>query len=171
MADTTMVRGGSPASSPAMGPGGAAPSSPTTWRWVLLHYRLPPTPSAVRVHLWRKLKSLGAVLLHDAVWVLPDTPWTAEQMEWLAAEVVESGGEALVWRGTPMSPAEETRLVDRFLAQSTKEYEALWQELAAASSAFGPMVRRYQQVRRRDYFGAPVGQRVYQALRERGGHH
>jgi len=60
--------------------------------WLLLHYKLPTKPSALRVYTWRKLKRLGAVLLHDAVWVLPDLPRTAEQVQWLTAEIEEMGG-------------------------------------------------------------------------------
>ena len=39
--------------------------------WLLLIYKVPPNPTANRVYVWRKLKQLGALLLHDAVWVLP----------------------------------------------------------------------------------------------------
>jgi len=46
--------------------------------WVLLHYKIPREPSAQRVFIWRKLKRLGALLLHDALWVLPATPRTRE---------------------------------------------------------------------------------------------
>ena len=44
--------------------------------WVLLHYKIPREPTAPRVYVWRKLKRLGAILLQDAVWVLPATPHT-----------------------------------------------------------------------------------------------
>jgi len=60
--------------------------------WLLLHYRLPAQPSALRVYIWRKLKRLSAILLNDAVWVLPDTPRTAEHFQWLAAEIQEMQG-------------------------------------------------------------------------------
>jgi len=33
--------------------------------WLLLHYKLPTKPSALRVYTWRKLRRLGAILLHD----------------------------------------------------------------------------------------------------------
>jgi hypothetical protein len=35
--------------------------------WILLVYKIPNEPSAGRVFVWRKLKKLGAILLHDAV--------------------------------------------------------------------------------------------------------
>ena len=38
-------------------------------------------------HVWRKLKQLGAIALQDAVWVLPQTPRTQEQFQWLAIEI------------------------------------------------------------------------------------
>ncbi len=49
--------------------------------WVLLVYKIPREPTASRAQVWRKLKRLGALLLHDAVWVLPATPWTREQFQ------------------------------------------------------------------------------------------
>src|SRR5215470_17625520 len=61
--------------------------------WVLLVYKVPREPTAGRAMVWRKLKRLGALLLHDAVWVLPATPWTREQFQWLAVEIGELGGE------------------------------------------------------------------------------
>src|SRR4051812_28239151 len=65
--------------------------------WMMLVYRVPNEPTASRVYVWRKLKRLGALLLQDAVWVLPATPHTREQLRWLATEIVELHGEASVW--------------------------------------------------------------------------
>ena len=57
--------------------------------WVLLTYKIPREPTASRAYVWRKLKRLGALLMHDAVWVLPVTPWTHEQLQWLVVEIGE----------------------------------------------------------------------------------
>jgi len=46
----------------------------TSRTWVVLVYKIPREPAAGRVSVWRKLKRLGALLLHDAVWLLPETP-------------------------------------------------------------------------------------------------
>src|SRR6266567_9517091 len=54
--------------------------------WMLLVYKVPREPTSSRAYVWRKLKKLGAVLLHDAVWVLPATAWTREQLQWLSVE-------------------------------------------------------------------------------------
>src|SRR6266542_594121 len=65
--------------------------------WILLSSRLPREPSRLRLAVWRRLKRLGAVLLHDAVWVLPADAKTREAFEWLAEEIGEQGGTAFVW--------------------------------------------------------------------------
>jgi uncharacterized protein Usg len=78
-----------------------------TSSWLLLHYKLPNKPSALRVYIWRKLKRLGAILLTDAVWVLPDLPRTAEQIQWLAAEIEEMSGNAFYWRASSLLEAQE----------------------------------------------------------------
>src|SRR5258708_35465239 len=67
---------------------------PRGMTWVLLVYKIPGEPTASRAAVWRKLKRLGALLLHDAVWGLPATPWTREQFQWLAGEIGERGGGA-----------------------------------------------------------------------------
>jgi hypothetical protein len=69
--------------------------------WVLLTYRLPREPSTPRITLWRKLKKLGVAQLADGVAALPADARTREQLEWLADEVIESGGQAGVWLAHP----------------------------------------------------------------------
>ena len=71
--------------------------------WLLLIYKVPNEPSAARVYVWRKLKSLGALLLHDSAWVLPATARTREKLQWLTTEIIERGGEAMLWEAQQAS--------------------------------------------------------------------
>ncbi len=137
--------------------------------WVLLHYQIPAVPSANRVHVWRKLKSLGALLVHDSIWVLPATPWAVEQFQWLAGEVHEAGGTAMVWQAEGTMPGQEADLISRFQAASEQEYRPLWDELQEPSPALENVARRFQQARRRDHFDCSLGQKVYEALQARRG--
>src|SRR5689334_1432340 len=79
--------------------------------WLLLHYTLPSHPSARRVYIWRKLKGLGAILLNESVWVLPDLPRTAEQVQWLTAEIQEMEGDAYMWRSTLFMKTRQDALI------------------------------------------------------------
>lgn len=65
--------------------------------WLLFLYKVPHEPSTGRVHVWRKLKRLGAVMLHDSAWVLPQVPSNLEQLRKLAKEIVDLGGDSLLW--------------------------------------------------------------------------
>src|SRR5688500_10749440 len=97
--------------------------------WLLLLYKIPPEPSARRVYIWRKLKRLGALLLHDGVWVLPATARTQEQFQWLAAEIGELGGEATVWESHALLPGQATVLIAQFTAQVDATYAEILAEL------------------------------------------
>ena len=97
--------------------------------WLLLHYKLPTKPSALRVYIWRKLKRLGAILLHEAVWVLPDQPRTAEQVQWLTAEIQEMGGEAYSWRANTILGEDDESITQQFNEQVDKVYSDLLKRL------------------------------------------
>ena len=55
--------------------------------WLVLVVRLPSQPSSRRVRAWRRLRTLGAVALKNSVWVLPCSPESYEQLQWLDQEV------------------------------------------------------------------------------------
>ena len=132
--------------------------------WVLLHYKFPREPSAPRVYVWRKLKRLGALLLQDAVWVLPATPHTREDFQWLAAEIAEQGGEATLWEAQLTLAGQDEALLQQFLAHVDAAYGALLADLHAEDADLAALSRRYQQVQTQDYFHSELGQRVRDAL-------
>ena len=138
-------------------------------QWLLLHYKLPPEPSALRVSAWRKLKRLGAVLFQETVWVLPFTPRTQEQFQWLAAEIVEMGGEAALWEARPSLFGTGEGLIAQFCAQVDEGYQALLAQLESPDADLDALSRQYQQILSRDYFQSEAGQRVRQALLARRG--
>lgn len=80
--------------------------------WVLLSYRLPREPSTPRIAVWRRLRKLGAIQIGDGVAALPLDDRSREQMDWLANDVEEAGGDAIVWVATPSTKAEQ-RLLER----------------------------------------------------------
>ena len=65
---------------------------------LLLLVGVPPTPSSLRVRVWRRLRSLGAVALKRSAYLLPDTPERYEDFQWLAQEVQREGGDATLTR-------------------------------------------------------------------------
>src|SRR5260370_40102731 len=92
--------------------------------WVLLAYRLPRMPSTPRSAVWRKLKRLGVAWLGDGLVALPADPRTPEQLEWVAEEVTEHGGEATVWLGRPLDTTARSAIGSRMTAAVAAEYDA-----------------------------------------------
>ena len=138
-------------------------------RWLLLVYKVPHEPSANRVSTWRRLKRLGAVLLHDAVWVLPSSARTREQFQWLASDIKDLGGEAFVWSASLSADGQDEQLAKQFTEQVDRLYGEILAGLDGPEADLAALSRRYQQARLVDYFHSPLGDRVREALLAAGG--
>jgi len=144
---------------------------PQETSWVLLVYKIPREPTASRAGVWRKLKRLGALLLHDAVWVLPATPWTREQFQWLAVEIGELEGEAYLWESRLLLNGQEDALMRQFQARVDVAYQEILDEVERDEADLVALSRTYQQARAQDYFHTALGRQVRERLmRARGGY-
>src|SRR5437762_11423242 len=93
--------------------------------WVLLAFRLPREPSTPRIAVWRKLKRLGVAQLLDGLVALPLDNRNREQLEWVADDVTEAGGEATIWVAGLASKRQERQLVARMRDAVAADYRAL----------------------------------------------
>jgi hypothetical protein len=132
--------------------------------WLLLVYKIPREPTAGRVYVWRKLKQLGAIALQDAVWVLPATARTQEQFQWLAAEIVELGGEASLFASQAVLDQQQESLQEQFEAPVREAYREILTNLKRRKPNLAALSKRCQQVKARDYFQCPLGEQVRQKL-------
>src|SRR5882724_9033582 len=62
--------------------------------WSLLVATLPGQNSGLRVRFWRQLKSAGAAILRDGVYLLPQRDDLKQELEQLRAELAAAGGSA-----------------------------------------------------------------------------
>jgi hypothetical protein len=128
--------------------------------WVLLAYRLPREPSTPRISLWRKLRRLGAAQVLDGLAALPLDARNREQLEWLADEAVDAGGEATIWVGELGSAAQERELASRMADAVAADYRRLIEDAAVAREqapgkrrrTLGRLRRELRRIRARDYF-------------------
>jgi ChrB-like protein len=137
--------------------------------WLLLHYKLPSNPSALRVYIWRKLRRVGAILLHEAVWVLPDNARTAEQVQWLAAEVEEMGGNAYYWRANMILDEHEESILQQFNDRVDTVYSDLLKRLEKPRADLPEIAKQYQQASAQDFFKSKLGVLVREKLTARRG--
>jgi hypothetical protein len=140
--------------------------------WVLLAYRLPRVPSTPRSAVWRKLKRLGVAQLGDGLVALPADPRTREQLEWIAEEVTDHGGEATLWLGRPLDTNAASVVVSRMTTAVAAEYEAVAAEAAAMRTADAVALRRavarlrreLHRIAGRDFFACPQGEAARRAV-------
>jgi hypothetical protein len=153
-------------------------------RWVALAWRLPAGSSTPRVTTWRNLRRIGAARLTPGAALLPYREDLQEQLDWLAQEIENLGGEAWVLSVTSLSESEERVVRGRMRADRDEEYRTLEEDanafLARRSARLGAaedfaarlqidkellaLQRRFKKVVARDYAGAAGRTTAAQAI-------
>lgn len=134
-----------------------------TENWVFLVYQLPREPSTPRISVWRKLKQLGVAQLSDGLVALPHDASTKEQLEWVAHDVTEAGGEASIWITTPTVRRFGRTLAESLANERAAEYREVSEQaeghLTGGSVEQKRVLRSlrsdYRRIERRDYFSTP----------------
>lgn len=154
--------------------------------WLLFAYKVPPEPTAKRVAIWRKLKSMGAVYLQNGVCLLPKTEDHTRRLKMLENDVSEMNGEAVILETTGLDKAQETKVVGRFAADRDEEYEefidkcddfdaGIAKEVAANHFTYPELEENdvdlkklqgwLQKIRKLDFYGAPRASEASERLR------
>lgn len=160
--------------------GSAAVSSASLRKWLLFVHQLPSTPSNIRVRT--RLHQIGAIVIKQAVDVLPDSPGTREDFEWLKAEIEAVGGRASVFAADNVDAWSDAALVGEFRRSRQAEYAQLARDVgqvfsrraghAGGSSASRRVVdgfrQRFATIERIDFFASPGRDRVVRLLDQLG---
>lgn len=144
---------------------------------MLLSYRLPREPSTPRSSVWRRLKRLGVAQLADGLVALPADVRTREALEWVADEVIEHGGQAMLWLGRPADRAGLDEITGRMTAAVAAEYASVTGEAEIAARAepatrrraAARLTRELRRIAERDFFTAPEGEIARHAVAELAG--
>ncbi len=171
-------------SSARRGPG--APSG-SAEGWLLVTVSTPGASGSLRVHVWRKLRSLGGLYLQASVCLLPGRPELLREVRRLADRVRRDGGTARVLPVTVADLAEEQALREELNAARDAEYAEvldrvpaflaeLEQERARGRATYAEVEESEADLDRfrgwlakievRDYFAAPGGAQARAAVAE-----
>ena len=80
------------------------------YRWLVLVWRLPTGISTPRVTAWRRLQRLGAVPLTPGAAALPYSEELHEQLDWIAEDITDWGGDAWVLPVGALPRQDEARI-------------------------------------------------------------
>mgnify|MGYP001770886032 FL=1 len=157
-------------------------TSPTSWLLVTVSTR---GSSTERVHVWRKLRSLGALYLQNSVAVLPDLPDTDRAVARLVDRVRRSGGQGRALRIQVLDAEEEQGVIAQFQAERSDEYaeivsrvpafleeiayerkrgRATYAEVEESEADLERLRKWFARVQKCDYFGAPGRAEAEQAI-------
>src|SRR3954471_24372464 len=103
-------------------------------RWLLLIHQLPAKPAYARVKVWRRLQALGAVTVKGSVYALPTNGETREDFAWLAKEIAESSGEAIVCEAALVEGLSDAELQALFDAARDEDYARIVGEAREAGA-------------------------------------
>jgi hypothetical protein len=144
-------------------------------RWLLVTVAT-GSSSTLRVHVWRKLRSLGALYLQNSVALLPESAETTRAVTKLVQRVRRAGGIARVIPMTITDREEEATVVGQFCAERSDEYQeivsrvpaflkeiayerrrgrATYAEVEESEADLERLQKWLTRVRARDYFDAP----------------
>ena len=137
-------------------------------RWVVFSYSLPSKSSSPRVSVWRQLKRVGAISPVGGAYVLPAYDPCTEALGWLAQQVRQAGGEALVMHVEKFEGLADQALIALFHQARQEDYapidervtrlaqvvrrETSAQERLAVKDELDRLQRQYAEITRIDYF-------------------
>jgi len=154
-------------------------------RWVLVTVGLSAGQGSLRVHVWRKLRSLGAVYLQSSVCLLPDRVDVVREVRRLLDRVRREGGSGRWLRIVLPEPAEVEWLRGEFNAARDVEYGEVLERIPALSAGLASErakgratfaeveeseadLLRFQawlaKIEKRDYFAAPLAEQARAAV-------
>jgi hypothetical protein len=145
--------------------------------WLVFSYSLPSkAQSSPRVALWRRLRRLGAITLTGGIHVLPAREEDLEAFQWLAEEVQQAKGEAVVMRVAQFEGLADADLIERFRRVRAEDYAAMETQASALEERLRARLkaeerarlreklerlrRQHAEVARIDFFDTPEGSLV-----------
>ncbi len=151
--------------------------------WVVFSYSLPSAGrSSPRVAVWRRLRALGAVSPKGGVHVLPAREECVEAFQWLAQEVEQAKGEALLMRVERFEGLSDAQMIALFQEVRKEDYAALDERAAGlekiltgsrkrdarddaqARELLAKLRREHGEIARIDFFNSPAGAQIASRL-------
>lgn len=154
-----------------------------TPRWLLLIHQIPPKPAYFRVKVGRRLARVGAVAIKNSVYALPRNEQTLEDLQWVAREIVEEGGEATVCTASLVEGLRDEQVEGLFHTARGADYAELAAEArglvreapsklardderrSGLEADLARLGKRLAEVVAVDFFGAPGREAAESALR------
>lgn len=133
--------------------------------------------------VWRRLGRLGAICPAGGIYVLPAREECVEAFQWLAQEILQAKGDAVVMRVEQFEGMRDGQLIAKFNAARRKDYAKVEAEAAQLEKrslkakaearvelqeALGKLRRQHGEISRVDYFALPEAMQLASHLAKIG---
>jgi hypothetical protein len=102
---------------------------------LLLIHQLPTKPAYLRVKVWRRLQTLGAVSVKNTVYALPAGEQAQEDFEWLLKEISEGGGEGMICEARLIDGLSDDDVRELFNTARAADYDAVAKDARSLETA------------------------------------
>jgi hypothetical protein len=148
----------------------------STAGWLVIVVQMPLEDPAARMRVLRTLESLGAAVMREGAYLLPETPTNRQSLDTLSEYVVKCAGQAYVLQAEAISPAQVEafkRLFDR-----TARYDSLVKTVESLRVGFGlsdpsaisrvlhKQRREFEAIAALDFFPTAARERAERAIAE-----
>ncbi len=96
--------------------------------WLLLVHQIPAKPTYFRAKIWRRLQQIGATPVKQAAYAMPQTDQAYEDLTWIAKEIIQGGGEAILLEARFCEGMEDEQVIQLFREARRRDYEKLTAE-------------------------------------------
>ncbi|HEX5121026.1 MAG TPA: Chromate resistance protein ChrB [Pseudonocardiaceae bacterium] len=155
--------------------------------WLLISASTAGAAGTLRVQVWRRLRSLGALYLQQSVCLLPARPEVVREVRRLVDRIRHQGGTARILSMAFTDPAEQDGVIAEFNTARDTEYaevlsrlpelrQELADERARGNTTYAEVeeseadLTRFRtwlaKIAARDYFRAPGGQAARDAVEQ-----
>jgi hypothetical protein len=142
-------------------------------RWLLLIHQIPPKPAYFRAKVGRRLARIGAVDIKNSVYALPRNEQTQEDLQRIAREIGEEGGEATLCKASLVEGLRDEQVEALFHTAREADYAQIAEEARRAvaetpsklardderrpelEADLARLKKRLAEVIAVDFFGAP----------------
>jgi hypothetical protein len=140
-------------------------------KWLVFSYSLPSkSRSSPRVTLWRRLRRFGSISVKTGVYILPARDECIEAFQWLAQEVRQAEGDALVFYVEQFEGLSDRQIVELFREARQQEYVEIDTQAAELEKklntqqkittselkdAIAKLRKRYREILTIDFFDCP----------------
>lgn len=144
--------------------------------WLMFILTLQGQQAAARMRVWRALKALGAAVMRDGVYLLPNRVEFAQALEAQCEEVSALAGSGQILEVEARDQRQEAEF--RQLFDRTPEYQQLMQELgklrqelarldgSALAARLARLRREYDTIQALDFFSGAASDQARQALED-----